>query len=171
MEKENASLFDATANTINQLRNLVSSISNDQYRSFNTILLDASIGQHVRHVIELFLELHQGYTTGIVNYDKRKRDKAIETDKEIALKALGEITINLAKANKSLQLIANYCEDGLETVVITTNYYRELAYNLEHTIHHMALIRIGLNATAKIEFPNNFGVANATVKFKQSCVQ
>jgi hypothetical protein len=52
-----------------------------------------------------------------------------------------------------------------------TNYYREIVYNLEHTIHHMALIRVGLKELASIELPENYGVASATVKHKKSCAQ
>ena len=83
--------------------------------------------------------------TGIVNYEKRKRDHRIETDKDLATSLLKEIYQNIDRSNKDIFLEAeDYC-DPMEIVSIPSNYYRELAYNLEHTIHHMALIRVGIN--------------------------
>ena len=41
-------------------------------------------------------------------------------------------------------------EDGSAPVVIPTNYFREIAYNLEHTVHHMALIRVGVNEVSTV---------------------
>jgi hypothetical protein len=54
---------------------------------------------------------------------------------------------------------------------VSTNYYREVIYNLEHTIHHMALIRVGINELGNIDLPKDFGVAPSTIKYKQLCVQ
>ena len=126
-------------------------------------MLNATIGEHVRHVIELFQCLEKGYDTGIVNYEKRKRDHEIENNKELASFLLKEIYQNLDKPNKEILLEAeDYC-DPMEIVSISSNYYGELAYNLEHTIHHMALIRVGINEVSSVKLPKEFGVAYSTV--------
>jgi hypothetical protein len=44
-------------------------------------------------------------------------------------------------------------------------------YNLEHTIHHMALIRIGISEVSDIRLSENYGVASSTIKHLQSCAQ
>ena len=126
-------------------------------------MLNATIGEHVRHVIELFQCLEKRYDTGIVNYEKRKRDHEIENNKELASFLLKEIYQNIDKPNKEILLEAeDYC-DPMEIVSISSNYYRELAYNLEHTIHHMALIRVGINEVSSVKLPKEFGVAYSTV--------
>jgi hypothetical protein len=130
-----------------------------------------SIGQHVRHIIELFQCLEQGYAKGIVNYDGRNRDREIETNKELAARMLPEICGRLDQANKFLQLEASYDEHSGESLTIATNYYREVAYNLEHAIHHMALIRIGITEVSTISLSEDFGVASSTIKHYRQCAQ
>jgi len=154
-----------------QLSQTLNQLSNDEYRQPSKVLLNATIGQHVRHIIELFQCLEEGYDTGIVNYEKRRRDHPIETDKDLATSLLKEIYQNIDKSNKDIFLEADdYCE-SMETVSIPSNYYRELAYNLEHAIHHMALIRVGINEVSSVRLPEEFGVAYSTVKYRQQCAQ
>jgi len=48
---------------------------------------------------------------------------------------------------------------------IKTNALRELAYNIEHAIHHMAIIKIGINEVSPyILLPSAFGVASSTIR-------
>lgn len=154
-----------------QLGESLRQISNDEYKMPSEILSSATIGQHVRHIIELFLCLEQGYACGVVNYEKRKRDYRIETDKDFAMDLMFDVFNNLEQPNKNLILEAeNYCDD-VQTVAVPSNYYRELAYNLEHTIHHMALIRVGINEVSTVRLPEEFGVAYSTIKYRQQCAQ
>ena len=164
-------LQNAINNVFLQLTASLEQLNDVQYSMECSTLSNATIGKHVRHVIELFQSLEQGYSTGIVNYDKRKRDTRIETDKEFALSLLSEIRNGLNKVNKDLILESSYDEDSNEVVSIKTNYNREIAYNLEHTIHHMALIRVGINAVSDIQLPENYGVASSTVRHRQECAQ
>ena len=154
-----------------QLSQTLDELSNDEYRQQSKALLNATIGEHVRHIIELFQCLEKGYDTGVVNYEKRKRDHEIENNKELASSLLKDIYQNIDKPNKDIFLEAeDYC-DSIEIVSIPSNYYRELAYNLEHTIHHMALIRVGINEVSIVRLPEEFGVAYSTVKYRQQCAQ
>ena len=154
-----------------QLSETLNQLSNEEYSRSSNILMRATIGQHVRHIIELFQCLEKGYDTGLVNYEKRKRDYKIETDRQLASELLKEIYLNIEKPNKTIILEAeDYC-DEVQLVSIPSNYYRELAYNLEHTIHHMALIRVGVNEVSSVILPEEFGVAYSTIKYRQQCAQ
>ncbi len=164
-------LQQTVKNVFVQLSESLHQLTDEQYIQPSKTLFNATIGQHVRHIIELFICLEKGYETGIVNYEKRKRDLVIQTDKDFANRLLQKIYSDLEKSNKKLLLEANYDEHSAATLTVTTNYYREIIYNLEHTVHHMALIRVGINEVSTIEVPGDFGVASSTIKYRKECAQ
>jgi len=164
-------LQDAIRQSFHQLENCIAVLSDTEYTTNRKSLFGATIGQHVRHIIELFTELENGYATGIVNYENRQRDYFIETNKELATQQLGSILQRLDKPSKNLVLHACYESDSDQSIEMSTNYYRELAYNLEHTVHHMALIRVGVTEVSEVTVETSFGIASATIKYRQSCVQ
>lgn len=154
-----------------QLTLSLDSLENEQYSHPCKNLSGNTVGQHVRHIIEMFQCLEAGYLSGEVDYDKRKRDQQIESDKRFATELLQEITNQITRKNKSLQLLTYYDDLSVLPEGIGTNYYREIAYNLEHTIHHMALIRVGLRELGDIPVDDTYGVATSTLKFRKQCVQ
>ena len=93
-----------------QLENSLIQLSNEQYCKKTETLSGASIGQHVRHIVEMFVCLQDGYITGIVNYEKRKRDIAIETSKEVAINLMDSVIAALVPENKELILEAGFDE-------------------------------------------------------------
>jgi uncharacterized damage-inducible protein DinB len=119
----------------------------------------------------MFQCLESGYQRGEVDYEKRKRDRQIETDKHFAVTLLLEIIQQIGKENKILAMLTYYDDLSLKPEKISTNYYREIAYNLEHTIHHMALIRVGLRELGDIPVDDSYGVASSTLKYRKQCVQ
>ena len=164
-------LQQAVNNVFVRLSETLKQLSQEQYIQPCDTLFKNTIGQHVRHIIELFQCLENGYEAGVVNYEKRKRDKTIENDKDFATELLKEIYNRLDKADRPLTLEATYDDHSEAPIRIDTNFHREIAYNLEHTIHHMALIRVGINEVSGIRLPDDFGVASSTVKHRQQCAQ
>lgn len=130
-------------------------------------LSQATIGQHTRHVIELYQCLLAGYETGVVNYDDRKRNKLYETDIAEAISIIKEIQNKLQQPDKALQIVC-----GIEDMhSIASNYHREVLYNLEHCIHHQALMRVALIATNGGSVSSEFGVAPSTIQYRRQCAQ
>jgi len=164
-------LHKAIQNVFVQLTASLELLNDSQYVYASKILSNATIGQHVRHIIEMFICLEDGYEAGIVNYENRKRDHVIETRKEVAIGLLKKIYDDLDRENKMMVLQGAYNEDTDEIIAFDTNYYREIAYNLEHTIHHMALIKVGIREVSDIAIPDGFGVASSTIKFRNECAQ
>lgn len=161
----------AIRNVFVQLHETLDKLNSEQYTQPSKALFNATIGQHVRHIVELFQCLENGYENGMVNYEQRKRDKNIETNKQLAIQLLHEISSRLIREDKNIQLEMSYDDLSNETVVVNSNYYREVVYNLEHTVHHMALIRVGVSEVSDIVLPDGFGVASSTMKHRDTCAQ
>lgn len=164
-------LYDAVQKAFEQIKEVLLQLTNEQYSQQCNQLFNATIGQHTRHIIELFYELDKGYFTGFVNYENRKRDPRIEQDKNFALDCFTKILTDLNKENKTLQLHSDYSLTNNAQIILETNYLREIAYNLEHTIHHMALIRVGVKEVSLLDIHSGFGVAATTIKYQAKCAQ
>ncbi len=161
-------LVPSIKNTLNELSDLLSQLSNEDYICPCHGLSNATIGEHTRHIIEMFQCLENQYEGGVVNYDARKRDYRIQTDADFAKETIIEVVNQLDKPNKNLQL--QQVVDG-ETLLIESNYNRELLYNLEHCIHHQALIKVAVLQNDSIVIDQNFGVARSTIEYRKQCAQ
>lgn len=155
-----------------QIEKALKHIDNKEYSSPNKLMDNATIGQHVRHIIELFQEMRKGYRSGEINYENRQRNFLIETDILFAVHQMKEIAESLETKDKCLQLVCGYDTDDAQNVInLATTYLREVIYNIEHTIHHMALIRIAFKTAFDIELEASFGVAPSTIKYRKACAQ
>ena len=116
----------------------------------------------------MYQSLLNNYENGIVNYDKRERNLNIQTEIEYAINCITLISSEIDKPNKELML-----QQGIEIInfSIATNYERELIYNLEHSIHHQALIKVAVLKNSAIQLSENFGVAKSTIEYRNQCVQ
>lgn len=161
-------LIPAIKKTLNELSDLVSKLSDKEYCFPCYDLSNASIGEHTRHIIEMFQCLENQYEKGIVNYDNRKRDNLIQTNTAFANECIGVILNQIEKPNKNLHLQQIVDKEEL---IIESNYYRELLYNFEHCIHHQALIKVAIIQNATIVVDENFGVARSTIEYRNQCVQ
>jgi uncharacterized damage-inducible protein DinB len=164
-------LTAACRSILSQLEDVVRQVREEDFRKPSTALSNATIGQHLRHTIEFFLCLEEGFEKGLVNYDKRKHDHLIESDKFIASDSLGRIKnfISALDEDKTLRLEVAYGREDEDWVTIETNYRRELVYNIEHTVHHMAIMKIGIREVAPyIQLPPDFGVAVSTLRYQDA---
>jgi len=161
-------LIPAIQKTLNELSDLISKLSDFEYCSPCYDLSNATIGEHTRHIIEMFQCLENQYENGIVNYDNRRRENLIQTNTAFAQECIVAVLNQIEKPNKNLQLQQIVDEEEL---LIESNYYRELLYNFEHCIHHQALIKVAILQYATIAIDENFGVARSTIEYRKKCVQ
>lgn len=161
-------LIPSVRKTLLELSDLILKLPQNEYCLPCRDLSNATIGEHTRHIIELFQCLENQYENGVINYDNRNRDYLIQTNTSFAAECIDTILNQIDKPNKSLQL--QQIIDG-ESLFIESNYYRELLYNLEHCIHHQALIKVAIIQSATIEIDENFGVARSTIEYRKQCAQ
>ena len=151
-----------------QLVELLNQLDYDTYTFAHPILSMGSIGAHTRHIIELFEQLNIGYVIGILNYDSRKREQRLEQDIDFSCERIAEIIQALERPNKQM-LLKTLHSNSSNT--IETNYNRELLYNIEHCIHHQAIIKIALLSLGIDTTQENFGVAKSTLANRKVCAQ
>lgn len=139
----------------------------DQYSMPLPLLSGSTIGEHTRHIIEFFQCLSSGIEVGEVDYGKRVRNRLLETDKKYAIETFRSIQTSLPVEEKHCQL-QNEAKNEIPPLAVSSGYYRELVYTIEHAIHHMAIIKIGLKSL-QLPVDKNFGVAPSTLEYRSAC--
>lgn len=154
-----------------QLLEFLTLLTQEQYTQPLNTLQKQSIGKHIRHIIEFYEHLLQGYRTlgQSIDYDLRPRSLQTETDKHVAGRLLADISTQLAGEPPDCQMVLNFSIDPSGTKqVIDTTFYRELAYLMEHAIHHLAIMKCALLVHfPHLVMPPQLGVAYATQQFQQ----
>jgi len=161
---------------LSDLKDLLRLLSKEQYSRKMDVLSGASIGQHVRHILEFYECLLNSSYLKEICYDERKRDLVLESEVSFAIKTIDH-QINLLldlREDKMAVFKVNYSPEINSTgICVKTSLYRELAYNLEHSIHHQALIRIAvMEMDLNKLLRSDFGVAPSTIRYRtSSCAQ
>lgn len=155
---------------LTELHYLIFQLNKKDYKLSISIFNGNSVGKHVRHILDLFECLIDSNESGILNYDSRKRCAETESDKEFALRKIQNLILKVDELNLEKKIILkqrlndSFCE-------INSTIERELLYNIEHCVHHLAIIRIGIeNNFDFIKLPENFGVAHSTISHREQKV-
>ncbi len=152
-------------NILNQLKDLVIQLEDEEYSIDLEVFSGSSIGQHSRHIVEFFICLLEQASTQQVSYDKRRRDLLLENNKNHMIQTIQEIQLQFSRLTKDskINVISNL--NGI-THITPSSYSREILYAIEHAVHHMAILKIGVNLEfKKVTVPPNFGVAESTVRY------
>lgn len=164
-----------TSNHLGQLKALIQGLADGQFLQSVPILEGSSVGKHVRHILEFYLCLCDALDTGELNYDNRKRDKLLETSKVKCVLMITEISAKISSYDSDfpIRLQADYSiseENG--KITLNTTFFRELLYNVEHIVHHLAIIKIGITSIAPyFEIEDNIGVAASTIRNNKICAR
>lgn len=163
---------EAAVQVLQDALSYLNALSTPAYTEPIPLMSGSTIGQHSRHFIEFFQCLiAQAGDGSAINYDLRRRDHLIETDPAFAAACVKSIMREIAglPMHSMTRLEASYDLEGEQILSLATSLERELMYNVEHTIHHLALVKIGLRLVApEWAIPDHFGVAVSTIKYQQS---
>jgi len=161
----------------------VEALTDRQYRHVETRLGPASIGAHVRHVLDHYRSFLEGLPDGEVDYDARQRETEIERSVRAAaaearrlMAAFEALAVEVAPARtpggphwagRTLRVRQQADEtpgrfDGCES-----HAERELLFLASHTVHHQALIAILARAQG-LDVPEGFGLAPSTASWQRS---
>ncbi len=154
---------------LNQLKTQIERLQPQQYSERLAVFNGSSIGGHARHIIEFYDCLLGSIETGIVNYDARQRDMQIEQNRDYAISIIKKMISKYQINNDLEKIISLEAKFGADTITnIVTSFQREEVYLIEHSIHHFALIRIGIQTNfPDVSIEKDFGVAFSTLDFRK----
>ena len=169
-EDSAAPLCDAMCTVLQELAEAVAAFSDAQYASSPDGGRTGAIGAHVRHSLDHVCAFLVGIEFGVIDYDRRERGTAIERDRHTAFDAITSI-------QRSIRRLRTACLDRAVRVRTTlasgdlaietrSTLTRELAFVLNHTIHHNAMMATATRRQG-VSLPKNFGYAPSTIRYRQ----
>lgn len=153
---------------IDQGVRLLARLGAERYAQRVPLCFNASIGGHMRHILEHYQAFLRGLGDSEIDYEKRVRDPLVENDPIYAgglLESVAQQLEELAPALSNRTL--HYCVETTEGIASATTILRELEFLLSHTIHHYALVAVMARLQGCDPEPT-FGVAPSTLKFQRS---
>lgn len=130
-----------------------------------------SVGPHLRHCVDHFRLLLDGWRSGRVDYDARPRDLSLERDPQAMREALAAISGSLAglrSADLPRELtVTQSAAPGRPPVSSASRLERELVFLSGHTIHHIAIMLHAARA-AGVDLPAALAVAYSTEAHRES---
>jgi uncharacterized damage-inducible protein DinB len=194
------SVVDPIAPNLELLRatlELVERLSDGQYTHVETRLTAASIGAHVRHVLDHYRLFLAGLPEGEVDYDDRQRDTDIErsalaaaTEARRLIAAFAALgapataavpgagAAGAACAARTGRLAADWAARPLRVRQqgddepgrfdgCDSHAERELLFLASHAVHHQALIAMLVRAQG-LAVPESFGLAPSTATWQRA---
>lgn len=154
---------------IDQLQQVLTSLTPDQYTRQPVGTFHSSLGGHVRHCLD-HIEALIHDRTGPIDYDTRRRGTAVETDLQAAACEARRLhdaldRIEPADLDRPLAVILMQASDRPPSRWQST-LGRELAFVLSHTIHHGAMIA-AMAEQMGVPVPAGFGLAPSTLAYRE----
>lgn len=161
----NKRLLKQIATQLTQLQNFDESI----YSAEIPIIGGASIGAHLRHILDFYSVLYFGFKKGFVDYDNRDRNPIIEQQLGAGIEHLSiaqEFIETFRHAEVSQVMVSASVDVNSNKTYIESNLIRELQTLHSHTTHHMAIIAIVLKLN-QVMVSGDFGKAPSTITYEK----
>jgi len=132
----------------------------------------SAVSPHLRHCVEHFELLLEGFPAGRVDYDARRRDARLERSPEAMREALGRIQEGLralAGGNATRSLVVVQSAAPGRPSSSSSCLERELVFLSGHAIHHIAIMALSA-AAAGVTLPAELAVAFSTEAHRESLV-
>lgn len=152
---------------VSQAVDLLDGIGLQEYQQKLPPHFPSSIGSHIRHIIDHFLALMDGYSGGHIDYNIRHRNNQVEQFPANAIEALQRISNWLNEVphqdlDTSVSVTSEIDVSRPVSATCSSTLERELVFVSSHAIHHYALIRIMCSMQNR-QVPELFGYAPCTV--------
>ncbi len=160
-------ILKQTSEILTQTIDLIQLLDKSEYTYPLKVLNDSSVGQHFRHIVEFYVELINGYNHQLICYDNRKRNTNFETQQDVIINEFKNIinTLPTFDLSRTIKVKSNHGLHDEDNSFSQSSILRELIYALDHTVHHLAIIKIAIQSEYKnIDLDPNLGVAPSTIR-------
>lgn len=168
-------LIERNVASVRRAAALVAELDDAVYTAAGPGFEQGPVGTQVRHIVDYYDCFLAGLAAGHVDYDRRRRDHRVETDRALAADRLAALADALADLETSdLRAPAHgipatapltVTADALDErpPAVPSSVERELLFLVSHTIHHFAVIALVLTAL-DVEVDDELGVAPSTLR-------
>ncbi|HMF95553.1 MAG TPA: DinB family protein [Vicinamibacterales bacterium] len=150
---------------LDEIANLLLAIPPALYTAPVEGRVSGTVGAHVRHCLDHVAALVGAEPSATLSYDRRRRGTTIEADPAAALQQILRLEQALQRwSSRSLDdpvRVASQIDPSGSSIVGWSTLGRELAFVLNHTIHHQATIA-AVMALHGVAAPDGFGFAPST---------
>ncbi|MCB9082331.1 MAG: hypothetical protein H6555_11545 [Lewinellaceae bacterium] len=157
------------------VQSLLQQLSPAQYTRHLDLFEGATIGQHVRHIVDFFQCLDRGVVQGTVDYADRERDIRLEHQPGFALEQLTLFMERLGNLDEAtlINVLADVSANPeAQRPRYLSSIGREFSYIHDHAVHHLAIIKMGLSQLSEpVLLDSKLGVAPATLRHRESSNQ
>jgi len=161
-------LKEVSKKQLSELKFILNQIKDSDYYKIIPLLENGTVGRHVRHILEFYECLFISLKDNTVCYDERKRNLLLEENVRFACDYIDEIIDKIEEININERMLLKTKYEETE-IIMETSLFREIIYNIEHTVHHLAIIRIAISCELNyIDLSKTFGYADSTLQFMKS---
>jgi uncharacterized damage-inducible protein DinB len=151
---------------LEQLRDLITLMPTAMYLARPAARVSGSVGEHVRHCLDHVSAFAAALAGEELSYDRRRRGTTVETDPLSAVNEIERLFVRLERLTVSPLdrqiVVSSLVDPDGPALVMRSTVARELAFVVEHTIHHCALIAV-LAEWQGWRVPYGFGIAPPTI--------
>lgn len=160
-----SSAVSALRERLDQLMRLVLTLPAESYCA-RPSRVSGSIGEHVRHVLDHISSLVGASQLAVLSYDHRTRGTAVETQPGDAVREMMRLDRALERWGdrplEDLVAVAAVTSTDGESITGWSTLARELAFVMNHTIHHQAIVALLLERLNAEPPDERFGYAPST---------
>lgn len=161
-------MINGNLESLDQMIYFIESLSDEEYQQAAKPWFDSSIGQHLRHILDLFFALVNS-TESDINYNIRRRGAPVESSREVGLQELQQVRdwvakISVETMHKETVVHTETALSHQQTDQFKSSFGRELCFASSHLIHHLAIMAAIAKMSGKF-VDERLGLAPATATF------
>jgi hypothetical protein len=151
-------------------------LSDEQYLASAKPHVTSSIGEHFRHLLDLFHALYDAHSRSarikgnqVIDYNFRRRGHEVEVSRKLAMKELTHFTkwletISEREIKAPVNLLTEVSLTQTEARLMTSTLERELTFSALHANHHYAMAKVTISLLDLV-VSDDFGLAPTTLSY------